>query len=136
MDCGPLDGMVDRRITEAPLLAEQTGVCNGVAMVRGAGASSTNADHSVGERIGFSPSEESGFSRQVIVGVSGPRGTSRRFARHAFGTEPVGSFASLTLIGVRDVDVFGAARLELIAAGHTADAAEQSPPSFRVGRDG
>jgi hypothetical protein len=80
--------------------------------------------------------KESGFSRQVIVGVSGPRGTSRRFARHAFGTEPVGSFASLTLIGVRDVDVFGAARLELIAAGHTADAAEQSPPSFRVGRDG
>jgi hypothetical protein len=52
--------------------------------------------------------KESGFSRQVIVGVSGPRGTSRRFARHAFGTEPVGSFASLTLIGVRDVDVFGA----------------------------
>ena len=74
----------------------------------------------------------------MIVGVSGLIGTSRSFAKHAFGTAArgaafLGGFASLTLIGVGDVDDFGAAQLELIAAG---DAAEHSPPSFRVGRDG
>jgi hypothetical protein len=94
-------------------------------------------------RLGQCQRKESGFSRQVIVGVSGLTGTSRSFAKHAFGTEPaargaafLGGFASLTLIGVGAVDDFGAAQLELIAAGSAADAAEHSPPSFRVGRDG
>jgi hypothetical protein len=84
-------------------------------------------------RAKYARGKKSGFSRRLIVGVSRLIGTSRRFAKHAFGTEPaargaafLGGFASLTLIGVGDVDDFGAAQLELIAAGSTAEAAEQS----------